>query len=330
MEPRVVITYAKFEDASIEEGILRKAGFEVFAPGPLLTAETRELARSADALMVGIDTFSAELIKTLDNCKIIVRVGTGVDAIDIPAATEKGIWVTNVPDYSIDEVSSHAIALMMAQARHLFPHRQQGRNGDWRYRGETPIMRLADQTLGIIGLGRIGKASARKGKGLGMRVIACDPYIPNSDFDSVGAEKADFETVMSEADYVTLHVPLTNETRKLIDARALALMKPTAFLVNTARGEVVDVPALVQAVQTERLAGAALDVLPQEPPDLDDPVLHEERIIVTPHIAWASAEAGIDVRVRGSEDVIRAVRGERPKYPLNEPARERCGETGRR
>lgn len=318
MQPRVVITYAKFADALIEEGILRAAGFEVFAPGPLVTEERKELARSAGALMVGIDKFEPELIETLDNCKIICRVGTGVDAIDIPAATGKGIWVTNVPDYSIDEVSSHAIALMMAQARYLFPHRQQGRAGIWRYRGETPIKRLSDQTLGIIGLGRIGKASARKGRGLGMRVIACDPYIPDSDFKSVGAEKANFDTVVSESDYVTLHVPLTNETRKMIDARALLLMKPTAFLVNTARGEVVDVPALVQAVRADQLAGAALDVLPVEPPDLDDPVLHEERIIVTPHIAWASAEAGIDVRVRGSEDVVRAVRGARPRYPLNE------------
>jgi D-3-phosphoglycerate dehydrogenase / 2-oxoglutarate reductase len=315
---RVLITYAKFTDTAIEERILREAGLDVTMTGPLVTDELRELARSADALMVGIDRFDADLIAILDSCKIICRVGTGVDAIDIPAATEKGIWVTNIPDYSIDEVSSHAIALVMAQSRYLFPHRQLGRQGIWRYRGETPIRRLSNQTLGVIGLGRIGKASARKGIGLGMRVIACDPYIADEDFASVGAEKADFETVMRESDFITLHVPLNDETRKLIDARALSLMKPTAFLVNTARGEIVDVPALVEAVRAEVLAGAALDVLPIEPPDLDDPVLHEERIIVTPHIGWASTEAGIDSRVRGSEDVVRTLRGERPKYPLNE------------
>jgi D-3-phosphoglycerate dehydrogenase len=318
MGQRVVITYAKYAEATIEEGILNEADIDVILTGPLLTDELREIARTADALMVGIDKITEEVIQGLDNCKIICRVGTGVDAIDIPAATRKGIWVTNIPDYSIDEVSSHAIALMLAQARHLFPHRQQGRQGIWRYRRETPIRRLADQTLGVIGLGRIGKASARKGVGLGMRVIANDPYIPDSDFASVGAEKVDFDTLMSQSDYVTLHVPLTNETRKLIDARALGLMKPTAFLVNTARGEVVDVPALVEAVRAEVLAGAALDVLPVEPPDLDDPVLHEERIIVTPHIGAASTEAGIDSRVRGAEDVVRTLRGGRPRYPLNE------------
>ncbi|CAN5734036.1 C-terminal binding protein [soil metagenome] len=316
---RVVITYAKFGDVAVEEEILRNEGFEVFAAGELVSAESWDLARSADALMVGIEKVPAELIETLDTCKIICRVGTGVDAIDIPAATANGIWVTNVPDYSIDEVSAHAILLVLAQARYLFPHRQQGRNGVWRYRGATPIRRLSKQTLGIVGLGRIGKASARKGRGLGMRVIAHDPYIPLADFESVGAESVSFDEVLSTSDFVSLHVPLTDETRRMIDTRALGLMKPTSFLVNTARGEVVDIPALVQAVQAEQLAGAALDVLPQEPPDLDDPVLHEERIIVTPHIAWASAEAAIDVRVRGSEDVVRTLKGSPPHYFINHP-----------
>jgi D-3-phosphoglycerate dehydrogenase / 2-oxoglutarate reductase len=314
---RVVITYAKFGDAAVEEKILREAGIEVIATGELASEASWDAARSADALMVGTNRVPAELIETLDRCRIICRVGTGIDAIDIPAATRKGIWVTNVPDYSIDEVSAHAIALVMAQARHLFPHRQFGSAGSWRYQIETPIRRLSNQTLGVIGLGRIGKASARKGRGLGMRVIAYDPYIPDSDFASVDAEKVDFETLMRDSDFITLHVPLTDETRHMIDAKALAMMKPTAFLVNTARGEVVDVPALVQAVKKGTLAGAGIDVLPEEPPADDDPILHEERIIVTPHIGWASAEAGVDVRVRGSEDVIRTLSGERPKYPVN-------------
>jgi len=319
MQQRVVITYGKYGDTSVESAILEEAGFEVVLASEHAEADRPALWQAADALMVGIDVWDRETIATLGKCKIICRVGTGVDAIDIPAAEDHGIWVTNVPDYSIDEVSSHAIALMMAQARYLFPHRNLGRSGNWRYRAETPIRRLSNQTLGVIGLGRIGKASARKGRGLGLRVIAYDPYIPDSDFDSVGAEKVDFDTLMRESDYITLHVPLYDGTRKLIDARALSLMKPTAFLVNTARGEVVDVPALVEAVKNGVLAGAALDVLPVEPPDPDDPVLHDDRIIVTPHIGWASEEAGDDSRVRASEDVRRVLSGERPKYPLNEP-----------
>ncbi len=321
MQQRVVITYGKYGDTEVESAILAEAGFDVILASNYPETEWPELWRSANALMVGIDVWTRDKIATLDNCRIICRVGTGVDAIDIPAAADHGIWVSNVPDYSIDEVSSHAIALMMAQARYLFPHRNLGRTANWRYRAETPIRRLANQTLGVIGLGRIGKASARKGKGLGLRVIAYDPYIPDSDFASVGAEKVDFDTLMSESDYITIHVPLYDGTRRLVDARALSLMKPTAFLVNTARGEVVDVPALVEAVRNGVLAGAALDVLPVEPPDPDDPVLHDERIIVTPHIGWASIEAGQDSRVRASEEVRRVLSGEPPWYALNEPVR---------
>jgi D-3-phosphoglycerate dehydrogenase len=203
----------------------------------------------------------------------------------------------------------------------LFPHRVAGREGRWRYRAETPIRRFAGQTLGVLGLGRIGSASARKGRGLGLNVIASDPYVPDARFTELGVRKVDFETLMRESDFLTLHTPLTPETRHIVDARALALMKPTAYLVNTARGEVVDVDALVAAIRAGTIAGAGIDVLPEEPPPPDHPILHEERIIVTPHIAWASTEAGYDSKVRGTEDVLRVLRGEPPKYPLNDLGR---------
>jgi D-3-phosphoglycerate dehydrogenase len=151
-----------------------------------------------------------------------------------------------------------------------------------------------------------------------MTVIACDPYIPGERFTALGVRRVDFETLLRESDILTLHVPLTSETRQIIDARALALMKPAAYLINTARGAVVDIDALVDAVRAGRLAGAGLDVLPWEPPPPDHPVLHDERILVTPHIAWASEEAAYDSRVRACQDVIRVLRGERPVYALNE------------
>jgi D-3-phosphoglycerate dehydrogenase len=321
----VVIAYARAGEAPVEEGILGAAGAEVVATGELESADARAAAREADALMVGLNPVSAELLDEVTRCKIVARVGTGVDAIDIPAATARGIWVTNVPDYSIDEVSTHAMSLVLAQARMLFPHRVAGREGRWRYRAETPIRRFAGQTLGVLGMGRIGSASARKGLGLGLNVIACDPYLPDERFRAVGVRKVDFETLMRESDFLTLHVPLTDETRRIIDTRALAWMKPTAYLVNTARGEVVDVDALVAAVRAGTIAGAGIDVLPEEPPPPDHPILHDERIIVTPHIGWASTEAGHDSKVRGTEDVVRVLRGERPKYPLNEIERVAVG-----
>jgi D-3-phosphoglycerate dehydrogenase len=256
---------------------------------------------------------------------LVTRVGTGYDAIDYDAAQERGIWVTNVPDYSIDEVSAHAIALTLGLVRHLFEHRQTGQANTWRYMGETPILRLSNLTYGIVGLGRIGKASARKAAGLGMKVIAYDPYIPAEDFESVGATSVDFDTLMSTSDIVSLHVLLNAETRGMIDARALSLMKPTAFIVNTSRGPVIDIPALVAAVQAGQIAGAGIDVLPVEPCPVDDPVLHDPRIVVSPHLAASWVEAVRDVRIRGAEEALRVLGGNPPKYPVNTPASPRNG-----
>ena len=318
MTQRVLIGYANLGGISIETEILEAAGAEILLAPELSGPDLPPLLSQADALMVTLQPVPASLIAKLERCKIICRVGTGLDAIDIPAATARGVWVTNVPDYSIDEVSTHAIALVLAQARNLFAHREAARAGDWRYLADTPIRRFAGQTLGVLGLGRIGRASARKGRGLGLEVIACDPYVTDDVFAEVGARRVDFPTLLAESDYLTLHVPLTEETRRLIDASALAQMKPSAYLVNTSRGEVVDIPALVEAVRSNHIAGAGVDVLPVEPPAAGDPILREERIIVTPHIAWASSEAARDVRVRAAEDVVRVLRGEAPRYPCNE------------
>jgi D-3-phosphoglycerate dehydrogenase len=330
MTKKIVLAYAKPDEIALEMGVLADSGFEVIATNgglvtgkPLTDPELWPLVQDASALLTGLHVVSDEMMAQMPNLELVTRVGTGYDAIDFESAEQRGIWVTNVPDYSIDEVSAHAIALSLALVRHLFEHRQTGQAGTWRYMGHTPIMRLSNLTYGVVGLGRIGKASARKAAGLGMSVIAYDPYIPQSDFDSVGAVSVDFETLMSTADIVSLHVPLNAETRGMIDALALSLMKPTAFLVNTARGPVVNVPALVAAVQTEQIAGAGIDVLPVEPCPVDDPVLHEPRIIVTPHLAASSVEAVRDVRIRGAEEALRVLTGNPPKYPVNEPANPR-------
>ena len=289
MTKKIVLAYAKPEDIALEMGVLADSGFDVVATNgelmvgrPLTDPELWPIVQEASALLTGLHVVSDEMMAQMPNLELVTRVGTGYDAIDYDAAEKRGIWVTNVPDYSIDEVSAHAIALTMALVRHLFEHRQTGQANTWRYMGATPIMRLSNLTYGIVGLGRIGKASARKAAGLGMTVIAYDPYIPAEDFESVGATSVDFDTLMSTSDVVSLHVLLNDETRGMIDARALSLMKPTAFIVNTSRGPVIDIPALVAAVQAGQLAGAGIDVLPVEPCPVDDPVLHDPRIIVTP------------------------------------------------
>lgn len=322
MTPVVVFAQATLEQAPVELEVLRAAGeFEVVSHLSLETPEARKALEVCDGLLVGLHEVSAAMIATMKNCKVICRLGTGYDAIDWRAAAERGIWVTNVPDYSIDEVSTHALSLLLALERNLKEHFDLVARGEWDYLQQRyPIRRLRGQTLGVLGYGRIGSEMGRKGQGIGLRVIAHDINIPPGKLRELGAEPVDFETLMRESDFLSLHVPLDDSTRKIIDARALGLMKPTAFVINTARGECVDIDALVAAVQSGQIAGAAIDVLPVEPPPSDWPVLHEPRILVTPHIAWASNEAAIDVRRRGTEDVVRAIRGERPRTPVNDIA----------
>jgi D-3-phosphoglycerate dehydrogenase len=252
----------------------------------------------------------------MDKCQIIARVGTGLDAIDMDYAADKGIWVTYVPDYSIDEVSTQAITLMLIQARGIVPLLAGTRAGRWDASMIT-VRRLANQTLGVAGCGRIGAATAAKGLGLGMRVIGYDPFLPAERLRAAGIEPVDLPTLLSTSDYISLHMPLTPETRNMINADALAQMKPTAYLVNTSRGPLIDEEALLAAVRNNTIAGAALDVLVTEPPAPDNPLLHEERILVTPHNAWYSEEAKVDVRRRGAEDVVRVLTGEPPRAPAN-------------
>lgn len=320
MTGKVLIVYAGHKDVNVEREVLEAAGHEVIAALHPDSPDAQANFATCDALMVTVQAITAALMDSMPRCKIICRIGTGLDAIDIPAATERGIWVTSVPDYSIDEVSSQAMAFLLALNRNLFRHRELARTGTWRYETERPIQRLAGQTLGVLGIGRIGAASVRKGLGLGLNVIACDPYVGDNRFAEVGAHQVDFDTLCRESDYLTLHVPLTPETRRIIDARALSLMKPTAFLINTARGDVVDIDALVAAVKAGTIAGAGIDVLPVEPPPADAQVLHTDGIIVTPHVGWASNESGHDVRERGAVDVVKVLAGTPPKYPANDLA----------
>lgn len=251
-------------------------------------------------------------------CRIVSRAGTGLDNIDVDAATKHGIWVSYVPDYSVDEVSTHTIALLLAYARRLPRLLELTRQGIWDSMRVRPIERLADQTLGILGLGRIGRAVAKKGLGLGLEVIAYDPYVDAASMEGMGVRSVDWETLLRTSDFVTLHMPLIDATRHIIDARALSLMKRTAFLINAARGALIDEEALLQAVRAGEIAGAALDALSVEPPPADHPLLHEERVMITPHIAWYSEAAAYDARAKASEEVVRVLRGEKPRNPVNQ------------
>ena len=318
MNANVVIAYPGFGDIEIEREILSAAGLEIEHVGNLDTEEARGAARQCDALMVTIQPVRGELIQSLERCRLICRVGTGLDAIEIAAATKRGIWVTYAPDYSIDEVSTHAIALVLAQARGLPGLLGATRQGIWNSESGGILYRLSNQTLGVVGCGRIGQATAAKGLGLGLEVLVYDPYVDAAAMEELGVQVVDLETVLRKADYISLHSPLTEDTSHLINAKTLALMKPTAYLVNAARGGLVDEDALLAAVQSGQIAGAALDVLAVEPVAADHPFLQEERILLTPHAGWYSEESKVDVRVQGAEEVVRVLGGERPRAPVND------------
>jgi D-3-phosphoglycerate dehydrogenase len=318
MPPTVVIAYGNANDAAIEQELLQAVDANLVHVGSLDTPEAGALIRQADALIVTIHRVAADLIASMERCRIISRAGTGLDAIDIPAATAHGVWVAYVPDYSVDEVSSHTIGLLLAHARGIPQLIDAARAGQWTNQAIVPRRRLRGQTLGLLGFGRIGQAVAAKARGLGLEIIAHDPYLDPQAVAANGARAVDRETLLRESDYLSLHAPLTDSNRRFLDASALALMKPTAMVINTARGGLIDEEALLAAIQSGQIAGAALDVLMVEPPAPDHPLLHEPRVMITPHAGWYSEEAGYDVRVRAAEEVVRVLRGERPRCPVNE------------
>jgi D-3-phosphoglycerate dehydrogenase len=316
--PTVVIAHRVFDDMAIEAEILSAIDATIVWTGNLSTPEALEAARESDALMVALEVVSADLLASMKRCRIVSRLGIGIDNIDVAAATEHGIWVANVPDYSVDEVSSHAIACLLAHARRLPQMIDMTRRGTWARDPVRPIRRIKGQVLGLLGLGRIGRAVAVKARGLGLDVKAYDPYVAPETMEAAGVGPTDWESLLRTSDYISLHASLTDETRRIVDARALSLMKPTAFLINTGRGALIDEEALLGAIRAGQIAGAALDVLTVEPPPPDHPLLREERVWITPHLACYSDEADLDVRVRAAEEVVRVLRGEKPRSPVNQ------------
>jgi len=312
--PNVVIAYRGLGESPLEETVLRQVGAQV---AYVDTLDAPEVYR-ADALLVTTQPVTASVVGTLEHCKIISRVGVGLDNIDLPAATARGIWVTNIPDYAIDEVSMHAIALMLAHMRRIPTYAAATRAGRWDGSTASTMRRPGSVTLGVLGFGRIGRAVAAKARGLGLRVLAHDPQLPATTIAATGVEPVGWEELLRAVDYLSLHLPLAPGSLPLIDGAALALLSPHAYLINTARGGLIDEAALLAALRSGRLAGAALDVLATEPPTPDHPLLADPRVTVTPHIAWGSAEASEDVRTKGADEVVRVLRGERPRNPANE------------
>ena len=316
---RVVITDTGFPSTQPEQEILGDLAEISLAPSAD-EATLRALAGEADALLNCYAPLSADLVRSLRRCRIIARYGIGVDTVPLEVASQSGIMVTNVPDYCIDEVSDHALALMLNLARGVGRAMLSTRTGAWDLGVVRPLHRLRGQTLALLGFGRIARALAQKAAPLGLHVIAYDPYVPAEAIQAAGVEPVGLQDALARGDVVSIHVPLTDETRHLISADALAMMKPTAFLVNCARGGIVDTDALVAALRAGKLAGAGLDVLESEPPTADLGLRELPNVILTPHAAFYSEESMQELQRRAAEEVARVLRGERPRSLVNADA----------
>jgi D-3-phosphoglycerate dehydrogenase len=318
--PLVLICGLDHANVAEEQDVFARSGTRYAVVPARTEAEYLARCREADGLLVQYGAVTRRVFEGLPRLRVIVRYGVGVDGIDLAAATDHGVPVVNVPDYGTDEVANHAVALLLALARKITRLDRQTRAGGWDVFRVGPVTRLAGRTVGIVGCGRIGAAVARKLSGFDVRLLGCDPY--RESFPP-GIQPVAFDRLLAESDYVTIHCPLTADTRHLFGAEAFARMRPGAVLVNTARGGIVDTAALTQALQEGLLGGAGVDVVEQEPLDPASPLLRMEQVIVTPHAAWYSEEGRSDLKRRAAEEAVRVLRGEPPRHCVNPAALER-------
>jgi D-3-phosphoglycerate dehydrogenase len=274
-------------------------------------------ARDADALVDVFSPITRSVMSALDGLEVVVRTGVGYDVIDVPAATELGVVVVNIPDLWVREVANHALALMLAWNRKLLTLDRQVRAGLWAGGVPDGAGSLHGETVGIVGLGNIGSAFARRVGALETRVIACDPYVDDARFAALGVERVSLDAIAERSDYVSVHTLLNAETRHLIGEKFFARMKPTALLINTSRGPVVDERALTRALRDKRLAGAALDVWEDEPVARDNPLLAMDNVIATPHAAYFSTAAVAAIPRRCGEEIARVLTHQRPLNVVN-------------
>jgi len=282
----------------------------------------RSEINSADGLVVGLPPVTRQLMENSPRLMIVARHGVGYDNVDVKAAADLGIVVTNTPGVNSDAVAEFTYGLLLAFIRQI-PHSWElMRGGGWRKPQNLEAVDIRGKTLGIIGLGRIGGRVSKIGNAFGLKVLACDPYITEQEFKTAGAQRVSREEAIRQADYLTLHTPLSDETRKMIGAREFSMMKKTALLINTSRGEVVDEDALIEAAEKGTIAGAALDVFKDEPPK-DKRIASHPRIMVTAHLAGLTQEAMYRTFIAAATQVVHALKGEKPPYALNEPKNPR-------
>ncbi len=321
---RMLMDTHDWDSIEIEKNILNPMGCEVI---PLSNSNDDDLLtaiRDADALIPRYLNIQRHHIENMTRCKIIARSGIGVDIVDVQAATEHGIWVTNVPDYCIEEVSDHAVALILACARKLVLYRQAVQGSIWKWQSGKSVRRLSQSAFGLIGFGKIGRLVWRRMQAFGCRGLVYDPYLPAKTINELGAASVGLDELLQTADIIHVQSPLTQDTFHLIGKREFELMKPGVILTNAARGPIIDEAALLDALKSGQVAAAGLDDLEEEPAKIrgwqaSNPLIHLSNVIVTPHSAWYSEQAADDVKRISATEIARVLSGLKPLYPVNEP-----------
>jgi phosphoglycerate dehydrogenase-like enzyme len=310
---RVLFTEHDYPDVGLERGVLEAAGIELVLGDSRTDDALIAEGRDVDAFLVQYASITAKVILALPQLGIVSRIGAGFDTVDTVACAKHGVWVANSPDYGVGEVATHALSLVLALIRNVVGYNRDVNAGTWHYLSSGRLRRASEMTLGIVGLGRIGKRMAHISRNTFKRVIACDPYLIDGDFPAY-VERADLGALFEQSDAVSVHTPLNDETRGMIDERVLRRMRPGSFLVNTARGAVVSIDHLLDALDSGILAGAGLDVLPVEPPPPESRLLGHPKVILTPHAAYFSAQSEVELRRKAAQNIVTWARTGRPDY----------------
>ncbi|RKX69686.1 MAG: C-terminal binding protein [Spirochaetes bacterium] len=316
---KVAVTDDRYESYKEENEVLSELGITVEVHNFTNAEEAKAVLKDADAVLVNLFPLTKDIIDSMESCRVIVRYGVGYDNVDVDAATAKGIWMSRVPDYSLEDVSDHALALLLSSVRKIAYKDRQVRSGKWNLHKDWPAFRIAGKTLGLVGFGAISRVLYRKVAGLGLdKVLIYDPYVPAADIKKLGGTPAGLNEVVSQSDFISIHAPLTKETEGIIGSKEFAAMKENCILVNTSRGPLINEEALYQALKSGRIAAAGIDVFNSEPLIASSPLRSLENITLTDHAGWYSEESIVELKTKVARNVLSVLKGGKPVYPVNE------------
>lgn len=315
---KVIVTDDRHGSYDVEKSVLDSIGAELIVENCVTSDEVLSACRDADAVLCNLAPMPSSVIDGLNSCKVISRYGVGYDNVDVSACTSKGILLCNVPDYCTEEVSDHALALLMACARRVARRDFQVRSGMWNICRKEPIYRIAGKTIAFLGYGKIARCLHRKTIGLEFkRTLIYDPYIEKSLIAGMGGIESDWKTIFSEADFISVHLPLNDHTRQIIGEAEFGMMKSTAVLINTSRGAVIDESAMVKSLSESKILAAGLDTFETEPLPIDSPLRSLENCVLTDHVGFYSEESLEELKQKAAENICDFFKGKNPKYPVN-------------